>query len=728
MASHRRSEQDLSSREFFGLSMADLALARSLFHTQLMNYENVIGTALGRYLVRVHDDWPASHDDANRLLAPVRKQKPARTLDNSEIRPYSWPCVLVFVRTWIEYSDVAKDAERSSVLLPKQLWLPDGRIVPICVVEAKPQPLDEVPLERLFFPASFFGPGYPIRSEQQGRVRFGTLGPLVSDGQRVYALTSRHVLGPAGTAVDTFVHGAETTVGSCAGLALTRVPLADAYPEFPLEGAFLNVDVGLVDLAEVDRWTSVAYGLGRLTPPADGRSSSLSLSMIGRDVVSHGAAGGAQRGQVKGLLYRYKAIGGAEHFTDFLIGSSEPGVPLTTRPGDSGSLWCLPPEPARPGGRPDPGGAEAFTPLALQWGGQSLESSSGQTAPYVLASSVATICRMLDLDVVWDWQATLNRYWGAVGHYTIALRAIDVLPDGPLKTLLAGNALNITFKRDDINEKKLTGLSKLFVPLADVPDLAWKIGKGQRGPRSTNPERPNHFADMDQPDSHGQTLLDICQDPDAALDPHRWRDYYSDPKIDQTDPMHQGLLPFRVWQIFDGMVSALNRHSVIDFVCAAGVLAHYIGDACQPLHISSYADGDPSQQEIRTVVKDGKTTTESVPRGQGVHTSYEDDMINRHIGDIFAGLQSTDIEPAPGIANGADAAWATIALMRATHGTIAPPQLVDAYVATAGKPPSQRADDLWAVYEGPTIAVMAAGVKRWRASGSRPGTAPIRPP
>lgn len=44
---------DSSERDFFGLSLADLAYARGLFHVQLLDYPNVIGTALGRYLIRV---------------------------------------------------------------------------------------------------------------------------------------------------------------------------------------------------------------------------------------------------------------------------------------------------------------------------------------------------------------------------------------------------------------------------------------------------------------------------------------------------------------------------------------------------------------------------------------------------------------------------------------------------------------------------------------------------
>ena len=65
--------------------------------------------------------------------------------------------------------------------------------------------------------------------------------------------------------------------------------------------------------------------------------------------------------------------------------------------------------------------------------------------------------------------------------------------------------------------------------------------------------------------------------------------------------MHRGLLPFRVWQIFDEMVRFAKAGKVPEFVCAAGVMTHYLGDACQPLHISYLHDGDPERPTENTV-------------------------------------------------------------------------------------------------------------------------------
>ena len=38
-----------------------------------------------------------------------------------------------------------------------------------------------------------------------------------------------------------------------------------------------------------------------------------------------------------------------------------------------------------------------------------------------------------------------------------------------------------------------------------------------------------------------------------------------------------------------------KRGEVEKFVCAAGILSHYVGDACQPLHISYLFNGDPDR-------------------------------------------------------------------------------------------------------------------------------------
>src|SRR5262249_51634138 len=91
---HRRPAPDILGTEqnFRSLSIRDLLLARDLYHYHLMNRPNVVGTAVGLYLIRNADD------DAGRPAAAESHGE--RTFRNSSVRDYSWPCVLVMVREW----------------------------------------------------------------------------------------------------------------------------------------------------------------------------------------------------------------------------------------------------------------------------------------------------------------------------------------------------------------------------------------------------------------------------------------------------------------------------------------------------------------------------------------------------------------------------------------------------------------------------------------------------
>src|SRR5947209_938501 len=123
-----------SSGNFASLSLKDLVEARDLFHYHLMNKKNVVATALGLYRIRKSDPWPSKHHPPPHARKP---QSDRRTLFNSEVRPYSWPCVYVFVSSWEYESSLAEDDP--SDVVPKTLYLADGRSVPVCVIEARKQ-------------------------------------------------------------------------------------------------------------------------------------------------------------------------------------------------------------------------------------------------------------------------------------------------------------------------------------------------------------------------------------------------------------------------------------------------------------------------------------------------------------------------------------------------------------------------------------------------------------
>ena len=76
-----------SERPYSSLSVFDLLEARDQFHVHLMHKANVVGTALGRYLIRTADPRPQK---AAQDATPKKKViKPPRTLENSEVRDYS---------------------------------------------------------------------------------------------------------------------------------------------------------------------------------------------------------------------------------------------------------------------------------------------------------------------------------------------------------------------------------------------------------------------------------------------------------------------------------------------------------------------------------------------------------------------------------------------------------------------------------------------------------------
>ncbi len=295
-----------------------------------------------------------------------------------------------------------------------------------------------------------------------------------------------------------------------------------------------------------------------------------------------------------------------------------------------------------------------------------------------------------------------------------------------LRKLMQANLENITIPLPGITVSDTSGLSKgAFVPLADVPDLVWKMpsGDGSRGPRGQNPEAPNHFANMDQtPPGGGPTLLQMCQDP-ANITPDVWIEYARKfpPKNGSTDAAAEmGLLPFRVWQIYDAMVEFLSNGQRDEFIAAAGTLAHYVGDACQPLHISFLHHGDPDHPVTKTITHtrgqhSGESEVENL--SQGVHEDYEQTMFRDQQGEdmknkLQALLKNSDSNASP-IKGGHAAAVATVQLMTDTFNKIHPKEICDLYdtALRSETPKGQILSMLWDEFGGRTVEVMAAGCR-----------------
>lgn len=696
---------------FANLSLYDLVTARDLFHVHLMRHPNVVATAVGRYRIRIGDSWP---NDKKKIHGTS-----VRRLDNSEVRPYSWPCILVMVTEWQDPKHAKPDQ-----LVPSTVYMPDGKRVPICVIEAPRESRTDVEAQNIRFPLNNIGPGYPVIAEVQGQEYVATVGCLVSDGHKIFALTNRHVTGDAGEIVWSKLNGVRERVGTSAAKQLTRLSFTSIYPNFAVKDTYVNLDIGLIEVDDVSRWTTKVPGIGVMGPMADFSGINLTLSLVGCHVRGVGAATGKMLGEIQGLFYRYKTGGGFEYVSDLFIGPRTPArgagkkrIPapkFATHPGDSGTLWML--EPAV-----DPHGAkadsdDAFLPLAMEWGRNMLDTA-GNNDPqsFALATLLSRVCALLEVDPVRGWNIDQTDTWGALGHFSIAARTLVALSGNypHLNTLMGNNRGIITHDDDTLEEGDFKGMGTAdFVPMADVPDFFWKPGVGKQN--HTRPsEGPNHFADMDQKDAHGNTLLSLTTNTDF-IDPDKWEAFYDSVKdILSGDPIaakHRGLLPFRVWQIFDEMCQFADDGDAQKFVCAAGVLTHYVGDACQPLHISYLHDGDPNRPVEHEFTKGKKAgTTEKRPLGQGVHSAYEDAMVFAHRKEILDGLARTPkAKKSEQITNGFEAAQKTIEMMRNVFAQIPPMKMVQTYV-DVGKGGKASTDALWAAYGQKTINVMKQG-------------------
>jgi len=684
----------LTQNDFAALSLLDLLQARELFHVHLMNKRNVVGTAVGRYLIRRNDPYPTQEKTQIHTLknSDASARKGPKRLEDTEVRYYSWPCVLVFVDRWAEDDDFGRGQYTREDFVPPAIYLPDGRKVPVCVIEATSQDATTIEPHQMAFPRNLLGGGYPVITNVQGQLHIASVGCMVTDGHKAYALTNRHVAGEAGERIYALVDGKQLPVGTTSNKQLTRLPFQTVYPGWPGSEVFVNMDIGLIEVSDTAEWTAQVYGIGKLGKIVDLSARNFSLKLIGSNVRAYGCASRLMCGQVHALFYRYKSIGGFEYVSDFLIGL-RPGLTFDTAHGDSGTLWLL--EEVEEADEDESISQESgpekpvLRPMAVQWGGQ-VFSASGKSQPFALATCLSTVCNHLNVEIVRDWNTGQREYWGAVGHYAIAAKAIDALPAGGLKKLMEDNLKNITYAPADIDIRNIKGLSKRpFVPLADVPDYVWKMG-----PRR-NQERPNHFADMDQKDPAGLTLLDICKSNPANVAVTVWQAYYK-----SVGDSGKGLLPFRVWQFFDAMVDFIKSSKTEEFVCAAGIVSHYIGDACQPLHISYLHDGDPNHPD-----------SNGDPLGSGVHTAYEDTMVNTYTEELLQRVNGNaqNIQVFGKIDDGHDAAFQTVRLMQDTFDIIKPIDILRAFAPIASESKNEVADTLWKQFGDDTVKVMSTG-------------------
>ena len=237
--------------DFNQLSLADLLAARDQFHFHLIHKPNVVGTAVGRYRIRKTDPWPTATNPGGMPHRPREPRSP-RTLDNSEVRPNSWPAILVFVDRWEESADF----DHPEDFIPPAVYMPSGRRVPICVILAEKEPRRPENVGNFQFPPSLIGGGFPVLCDVQGREHVASLACLVTDGHRTYALTNRHVAGEPGAPIYSLLGGNKIRIGASSGLRLERAAFSSIYPEWAARNVYLDFDVGLIDIDDLNQWTT----------------------------------------------------------------------------------------------------------------------------------------------------------------------------------------------------------------------------------------------------------------------------------------------------------------------------------------------------------------------------------------------------------------------------------------------------------------------------------------
>ncbi|MEE9568112.1 MAG: hypothetical protein V3W37_01905 [Candidatus Binatia bacterium] len=628
---------------FCSLMVRDLLEAREAYHAHLLRLDNVFATAIGLY--RMHREDPSTQSENPKRQLAYGESLP-RTLANTVVRSWSWPCVLLFVDRWYTRTKLKAQPQRAA---PRFLYLPDGRVVPTCVILAPRDLAPEPPVERLVFTSSRIGGGYTCISDSQGIERIGTIASLVTREGTLYALTNRHVVGLTGQPIHALVKGMREQIGTSSPVHAQTVAFSEVYPMWPGAHSLLRMDAGLIRVSDANQWTSQVFGVGEIGPLEDMNCHTITLNLIGRRIRAFCGVSGSCEGEIHALFYRYRSVGGFDYVADLLIGAQTerdgkskrggaggygPRSEPVARPGDSGSLVFLESEKEEQGER-----ARRLRPLAMIWGGERLKSGKGRPpSHFALATFLSTIYRVLDIEVVGDWSVGYREYWGKSGHFKIGWAFCNLLSTAKLRSLFLANRDRIGFPDASLElGRTFTVDRRGYVPLADVPDYVWvpKAMRSRRGGPREN-ELAQHFADIDQaaPDD-SPSLLDLCRiDTDANLRARVWREFYRKFENYQGARPEAGMLPFRVRQIYEEMVRFLERGRLKEFVAAAGVLAHYVGDSCIPLHLSYLHHGyGPDAPRNSDEYREYKKSRE-----YKIHSIFEQGMFERRPAEMLMAI------------------------------------------------------------------------------------------
>ena len=145
---------------------------------------------------------------------------------------------------------------------------------------------------------------------------------------------------------------------------------------------------------------------------------------------------------------------------------------------------------------------------------------------------------------------------------------------GALAGLMMANQTNIGFGNDRSERQLFHDRDGRALPLADVPD--YRLDRHLEFVDRGRPRATQHFADIDIPAIdggpsmlEGRTTRRRSTPPSGGL-LRGIRPGWS--------PAEEGARPFRVLELFDGMVAALVKKDVRTFVGTAALARYYVGD------------------------------------------------------------------------------------------------------------------------------------------------------
>jgi arylsulfatase A-like enzyme len=165
--------------------------------------------------------------------------------------------------------------------------------------------------------------------------------------------------------------------------------------------------------------------------------------------------------------------------------------------------------------------------------------------------------------------------WGFTGHRLVARKALGTLPD-PLRTVFEANG-------DYLVEQSIT------------PDL-----------QRSGPSDPDHFLDMDAFGAYPFEAISRVEAENVA----RFG----------KDAAAKGRVPWRLAEVYRGLVEALRARDLPRALERAGTLCHLIADAHVPLHATENYDGQLTGQ-------------------RGLHARWESDLVERNRAQLEAAVQ-----------------------------------------------------------------------------------------